>query len=217
VGWRFHKRICIAKDVYWNIGKRGSSLSVGGHGATVNLSKKGVRSTYSIPGTGISYRSGPSHGSGNRSSTGGVGCLGFLGLLALGFILAPFNKTQTSTNQAATSVESSPSPTSELTQTETTVATPTPNASSSPEVRRAIPVGASPIIEIPNPTDEEATAAFNDLQDQFRRPHVNRVYYTASTDSYNWIGPKYHKKMSMKRPQFHVEVWQPYWRKTHQQ
>jgi len=213
VGWRFYKRIRIAKGVYWNIGKRGSSLSVGGHGATVNLSKKGVRNTYSIPGTGISYRSGPSHSS--RSKSGG-GCLMLFGLVAFGYLIAPLNKTQTSTNEAATSVQSSPSPTSELTQTETTVATPAPNASSSPEVRRAIPVGASPIVEIPSPTDEEATAAFNDLQDQFRRPHVDRVYYTASTDSYNWIGPKYHKKMSMKRPQFHVEVWQPYWRKTHQ-
>lgn len=65
--------------------------------------------------------------------------------------------------------------------------------------------------EIPDPTDEQATAAFNFLQDRFSRPHAAHVYYTASTDSFNWIGPKLGKNMSMKRSQFKEEVWKPYY------
>ena len=56
MGFRFRKRIRLAKGVYWNLSKRGSSLSIGGRGATVNISKKGVRDTFSLPGTGISYQ-----------------------------------------------------------------------------------------------------------------------------------------------------------------
>jgi hypothetical protein len=56
MGFRFHKRIRLLKGVYWNIGKKGSSLSIRGKGATVNVSKKGVRDTFDIPGTGISYQ-----------------------------------------------------------------------------------------------------------------------------------------------------------------
>ncbi len=56
MGFRFRKRIRLAKGVYWNLSKRGSSLAIGGRGATVNISKKGVRDTFSLPGTGISYQ-----------------------------------------------------------------------------------------------------------------------------------------------------------------
>jgi hypothetical protein len=43
MGFRFRKRIRLAKGIYWNLGKKGSSLSVGRRGATMNISKKGVR------------------------------------------------------------------------------------------------------------------------------------------------------------------------------
>lgn len=56
MGFRFRKRIRLAKGLYWNIGKKGSSLSIGGRGATMNLSKKGVRDTFSVPGSGLSYQ-----------------------------------------------------------------------------------------------------------------------------------------------------------------
>jgi Protein of unknown function (DUF4236) len=56
MGFRFRKRIRLAKGVYWNLSKRGSSLSIGGRGATANISKKGIRDTFSVPGTGISYQ-----------------------------------------------------------------------------------------------------------------------------------------------------------------
>ena len=42
-------------------------MSVGGRGAKVNVSSRGVRSTYSIPGTGISYVTQTSSGKGKRS------------------------------------------------------------------------------------------------------------------------------------------------------
>jgi hypothetical protein len=44
-----------------NFSKRGISYSAGGRGYTVNLSKRGVRRTVSIPGTGLSYSSSSSH------------------------------------------------------------------------------------------------------------------------------------------------------------
>ena len=56
MGFRFRKRIRLAKGLYLNLSKRGGSLSFGGRGATMNISKKGVRDTFSVPGTGISYQ-----------------------------------------------------------------------------------------------------------------------------------------------------------------
>jgi hypothetical protein len=66
VGFRFRKRIRLAKGLYLNLSKKGSSLSVGRRGATMNVSKKGARNTFSVPGTGISYQT---------KRVGGSGCL----------------------------------------------------------------------------------------------------------------------------------------------
>ena len=63
-GFRFRRRIRLAKGLYWNIGKKGSSFSIGGRGATMNISKKGARDTFSVPGTGISYQTKRVQGSG---------------------------------------------------------------------------------------------------------------------------------------------------------
>jgi hypothetical protein len=41
MGFRFRKRIRIVEGLYLNLGKRSGSLSVGGEGATANISKKG--------------------------------------------------------------------------------------------------------------------------------------------------------------------------------
>jgi hypothetical protein len=56
MGFRFRKRIRLAKGLYLNLGKGGGSLSIGSQGAMTNISKKGVRDTFSLPGTGISYQ-----------------------------------------------------------------------------------------------------------------------------------------------------------------
>jgi len=53
--FRFRKSLKIAPGVKMNIGKKGaSSISFGGRGHTVNIGKRGVKQTFSIPGTGIS-------------------------------------------------------------------------------------------------------------------------------------------------------------------
>jgi hypothetical protein len=56
MGFRFRKRIRIVKGLWINLSKRGGSLSVGGHGLTAKISKKGVRETVGLPGSGISYQ-----------------------------------------------------------------------------------------------------------------------------------------------------------------
>jgi hypothetical protein len=78
MGFRFRKRMRLAKGLYWNIGKKGSSLSIGGHGATMNISKKGVRDTFSIPKTGISYQT---------KRVAGSGCLVLLVGLPAGIVV----------------------------------------------------------------------------------------------------------------------------------
>ncbi len=66
MGFRFRKRIRLGKGIWINLSKKGGSLSVGGRGATMNVSKKGVRDTFSAPGTGLSYQT---------KRVGGSGCL----------------------------------------------------------------------------------------------------------------------------------------------
>lgn len=92
MGLNFRKSIKVLPGVRVNITKKGvSSLSVGGRGARVNMSKKGTRTTVGIPGSGLSYSSfspskksrrtsqpmpalnSPDYGtSGNRSKAGSV-------------------------------------------------------------------------------------------------------------------------------------------------
>ena len=55
MGWRFRKSFKIAPGVRWNLGKRGSSVSLGGRGFTVNVGPRAVRRTISILGTGLSH------------------------------------------------------------------------------------------------------------------------------------------------------------------
>src|ERR1700756_4237863 len=85
MGFRFRKSIKILPGIRLNVGRKGiNSVSVGGRGATANIGKHGTHTTYSIPGTGISYRTG-SYKSGSGST--GVGCCGlcFFGFIALAF------------------------------------------------------------------------------------------------------------------------------------
>jgi len=55
MGWRYRRSVKVFPGLKINLTKTGASLSVGRPGATVNFGKRGVRSTLSIPGTGISY------------------------------------------------------------------------------------------------------------------------------------------------------------------
>lgn len=57
MGWRYRRSIKILPGLRMNVGSRGvSSFSFGGRGVTINMNKHGVRSTFSLPGTGISYQ-----------------------------------------------------------------------------------------------------------------------------------------------------------------
>lgn len=56
MGFNFRKRIRLGKYANLNIGKSGLSLSVGRKGMRQSISTKGVsRTTFSLPGTGLSY------------------------------------------------------------------------------------------------------------------------------------------------------------------
>lgn len=62
MGFNFRKSFKIAPGLRLNVGKKGiSSVSVGGKGVRVNLSKKGTRTTLGVPKTGLSYSSFSSH------------------------------------------------------------------------------------------------------------------------------------------------------------
>jgi Protein of unknown function (DUF4236)/Bacterial SH3 domain len=53
--FRFRRSIKILPGVRWNIGKKSTSVSLGGRGLTYTIGTKGSRTTVGIPGTGISY------------------------------------------------------------------------------------------------------------------------------------------------------------------
>lgn len=56
MGFNFRKSFKIAPGIRLNVGKNGiSSVSVGGKGGRVSVGKRGIRSTVSAPGTGLSY------------------------------------------------------------------------------------------------------------------------------------------------------------------
>jgi hypothetical protein len=55
MGFRFRRSIRLGKGLRINLSKSGASLSVGRHGATMNLEPKGKKVTVGLPGTGLSY------------------------------------------------------------------------------------------------------------------------------------------------------------------
>lgn len=56
MGLRFQKRIRLFKGLTLNLSKTGTSFSLGGRGASVNIRGDKVTGTVGIPGTGLSYR-----------------------------------------------------------------------------------------------------------------------------------------------------------------
>jgi uncharacterized protein DUF4236/SH3 domain-containing protein len=59
--FRFRRSIKILPGVRWNIGKKSTSVSLGGRGLTYTIGTKGSRTTVGIPGTGLSYTQIHSH------------------------------------------------------------------------------------------------------------------------------------------------------------
>src|ERR1700730_19354791 len=86
MGFRFHRRIRILKGLYVNVGsKKGPSISIGGRGVTTNISGQGVHETFSLPGTGISYRTQNRAVKTKAGQGGGIG--GCLSLIVLFLII----------------------------------------------------------------------------------------------------------------------------------
>ncbi|SDB22092.1 DUF4236 domain-containing protein [Belnapia rosea] len=57
MGWRFRKSFKLLPGVRVNVGSKGvTSWSFGRRGARVNVGKRGTTTTYSLFGTGLSYR-----------------------------------------------------------------------------------------------------------------------------------------------------------------
>ena len=56
MGFRFQKRIRIFKGLTLNLSKTGTSWTVGGKGASLNIRGDKVTGSAGIPGTGVSYR-----------------------------------------------------------------------------------------------------------------------------------------------------------------
>lgn len=56
MGLRLQKRIRIFKGLTLNLSKTGTSWTIGGRGASINIRGKKITGNAGIPGTGISYR-----------------------------------------------------------------------------------------------------------------------------------------------------------------
>lgn len=70
MGMRYRKRIKIADGLWLNLSGSGVSLSMGGAGATINLSsRRGATATFGIPGTGFSYQTSLGSRPGSRSGS----------------------------------------------------------------------------------------------------------------------------------------------------
>ena len=55
--FRFRRSFRILPGLRWNIGKRSSSVSLGGRGFHYTIGSAGTRTTVGLPGTGLSYTS----------------------------------------------------------------------------------------------------------------------------------------------------------------
>lgn len=56
MGLRFRKSVSFGRFVRLNFSGSGMSLGLGPRGANINISKRGVRQTFGVPGTGLSYQ-----------------------------------------------------------------------------------------------------------------------------------------------------------------
>ncbi len=93
MGFRFQKRIRIFKGLTLNLSKSGTSWTVGGKGASINVRGDKVTGNAGIPGTGISYRErlGQASNKPSANTTGsGIGAVVLILILlaVLGFIFS---------------------------------------------------------------------------------------------------------------------------------
>lgn len=91
MGFRFQKRIRIFKGLTLNLSKSGTSWTVGGKGASINVRGDKLTGNAGIPGTGISYRERlgqPTTEAGNNRSGRGISAVIWILILlaVVGFI-----------------------------------------------------------------------------------------------------------------------------------
>lgn len=92
MGLRFRKSFRVLPGVKINLSKTGTSLSLGGRGASVNLGRKRVRTTVGLPGSGLSYSEDASYGEVEGGATrGSAGLWKLLGMIALGLAFAGYH------------------------------------------------------------------------------------------------------------------------------
>lgn len=135
--FRFRRSFKIAPGIRWNLGKRSSSISLGGKGFHYTVGgPRGSRTTVGIPGTGISYTETSGHfPSSPGENSGCAGCLGqiILFLIVVGGISMCVNSgKETSTDKKSTT---SPSPQSSATPTPQPTPAPTTTPPPFPESR----------------------------------------------------------------------------------
>jgi hypothetical protein len=76
MGWRFRRGVRVLPGVRLNISKRGlSSVSIGRRGLTLNVSRRGMRETVGLPGTGLSYTTPTQHPSTSAETEHVIGWL----------------------------------------------------------------------------------------------------------------------------------------------
>lgn len=68
MGLRYRRRVRVSKNTHLNVGTQKASVSVGKPGLTVNASRRGVRATVGLPGTGLSYVTKQAGGSRKKGS-----------------------------------------------------------------------------------------------------------------------------------------------------
>lgn len=56
MGFRFRKSLTLAKGIRVNFSKSMPSVSVGRRGSTININMDGLKSSFGLPGTGLSYQ-----------------------------------------------------------------------------------------------------------------------------------------------------------------
>ena len=96
MGLRFQKRIRLFKGLTLNLSKAGTSWTIGGRGASINLKDGKATGNVGIPGTGLSYRSKLTNSSNTpepevQTETQGSSGLGVIiiviALIALGYFI----------------------------------------------------------------------------------------------------------------------------------
>ena len=126
--FRFRRSIKLFPGVRWNLGKKSSSLSIGGRGAHYTVGgPRGSRTTVGIPGTGLSYTE--TTGSSSRSPQENSGCAGCLGqIIVLLLVLGGISMCVNSGKETSADKK----PTAKPTATPQASATPTPQPTPAP-------------------------------------------------------------------------------------